>query len=185
MTASDAPATMTAGDPVAALGAEGRAAFAAAADLLIPAAHGMPSAGEIVDGARLRFVLEARPDLVDPLRAALRPGLGDDAASRLAILERDEPANLAALQLAVVGGYYTDRRVRDLIGYPGQMAKQVYAWKVPEYVDEGLIEATIARGAVWRDPATGRRAEVDPDAYRSAIGGSESGAGPSGPAPER
>jgi hypothetical protein len=184
MTASDAPATVAATDPIAVLGVDEQAAFAAVADLLIPAAHGMPSAGEVVDDARLRFVLEARPDLAEALRAALRPELGNDAASRLAILERDEPANLAALQLAVVGGYYTDRRVRELIGYPGQMAKQVYAWKVPEYVDEGLIEATIARGAVWRDPATGRRAEVDPDAYRSAIGGSDSGAGSARPHPE-
>jgi hypothetical protein len=28
-------------------------------------------------------------------------------------------------------------------------------------VDEGLIDAVLARGPVWRDPATGRRAVVE------------------------
>jgi hypothetical protein len=135
-----------------------RATFAGVADHLIPAAHGMPSAGEVVGEARLEFVLRARPDLAEPLRAALRPELGEDPATRLATLERDEPAQHAALLLAVVGGYYTDRRVRELIGYPGQLAKQIYAWKVPEYVAEGLTDKVLERGPVWRDPATGRRA---------------------------
>ena len=39
------------------------ATLAALAARLIPAAHGMPSAGDVIDDRRLRFVLEARPDL--------------------------------------------------------------------------------------------------------------------------
>ena len=66
--------------------------------------------------------------------------------------------NLAALQLVIVGGYYTDKRVRELIGYPGQMAIEVRSWLVPEYLEEGLIDAVLARGPVWRDPRTGQRA---------------------------
>jgi hypothetical protein len=140
-----------------------RATFATVADHLIPAAHGMPSAGEVVDAARLAFVLKARPDLAEPLRAALRAELGDDPATRLASLERDEPAHHAALVLAVVGGYYTDRHVRELIGYPGQLAKQIYTWKVPDFMAEGLTDQVLARGPVWRDPATGRRAVLSPE----------------------
>jgi hypothetical protein len=116
-----------------------------------------------VDKDRLRFVLTARPDLLEPLRAALRPGLGDDPATRLETLGRDEPATLAALQLVIVAGYYTDRRVRELIGYPGQEAIELRSWEVPVYLDEGLIDAVLARGAVWRDPATGERA-IDTEA---------------------
>jgi hypothetical protein len=138
------------------------ARFRSVADVLIPAAHGMPSAGEVIDETRLAFVLGARPDLVEPLQAALRPELGDDPAARLAALAV-EPEALGALQLVVVGGYYTDKGVRDLIGYPGQLAKQVYAWKYPEYLEEGLIDAVLRRGPIWRDPATGRRAERPPD----------------------
>ena len=29
---------------------------------------------------------------------------------------------------------------------------------VPAYLEEGLIDAVLARGPVWRDPATGQRA---------------------------
>jgi hypothetical protein len=78
-------------------------------------------------------------------------------AARLDALAH-EPLSLAALQLAIVAAYYTDKRVRELIGYPGQMAIDVKSWLVPSYIDEGLIDAVLARGPVWRDPRTGQRA---------------------------
>lgn len=134
-----------------------RATLGAIADHLIPAAHGMPSAGEVLTEARLRFVLRARPDLAEPLRGALRPELGSAVAARLDALAA-EPANLSALQLAIVGGYYTDPGVKDRIGYPGQMALELRSWELPVYLEEGLIDAVLARGSVWRDPATGHRA---------------------------
>jgi hypothetical protein len=134
------------------------ATLSSVADRLIPAAHGMPSAADVVTADRLRFVLTARPDLAEPLQAALRPELGDDVAARLATLERDEPGNLGVLQLAIVAGYYTDKDVRERIGYPGQEAIEVKSWLVPEYLEEGHIDAVLARGPVWRDPATGQRA---------------------------
>jgi hypothetical protein len=134
-----------------------RATFAAIADHLIPAAHGMPSAAEVVGEERLRFVLNARPDLDPPLRAALRRELGDDVGARLDALGRDDPTVLGALQLVIVAGYYTDRNVRELIGYPGQMALDIRSWEYPAYLEEGLIDAVLARGPVWRDPATGQR----------------------------
>ncbi len=86
----------------------------------------------------------------------------------------DEPASLAALQLVIVGGYYTDKRVRELIGYPGQEAIEVRSWIVPEYLDEGLIDAVVARGQVWRDPATGERATGgnEPQTYAERFSGS-------------
>jgi hypothetical protein len=158
--------TTTAGDPTANLAEEERANLAAIADRLIPAAHGMPSAAEVLTDDRLRFVLGARPDLAEPLRAALRPDLSSDVADRLARLA-DEPTNLSALQLVIVSSYYTDKRVRDLIGYPGQMALDIRAWEVPAYLEEGLIDAVLARGPVWRDPATGKRAVATSVAARS------------------
>lgn len=148
-------------DPLAGVDADARRRFATIADHLIPAAHGMPSAAEVVGEERLRFVLGARLDLLDPFLAALRLELGDDPTARLATLGRDEPANLAALQLVLVGGYYTDKRVRELIGYPGQLAIEVRSWEIPPYLEEGLIDSLLARGQVWRDPATGKRAVVE------------------------
>lgn len=148
-------------DPLAGVDAAARQRFAAIADHLIPAAHGMPSAAEVVGEDRLRFVLRARPDLLEPFLAALRDELGDDPTARIAALGRDEPTNLGALQLVIVAGYYTDKGVRELIGYPGQMAIEVRSWEIPTYLEEGLIDALMARGQVWRDPATGKRAVVD------------------------
>jgi hypothetical protein len=147
-------------DERTALSATERATLAAVAGRLIPAAHGMPSAAEVVDDERLRFVLNARPDLGKPLRAALHPELGDDPDARLGALGRDDPAALGAIQLVIVAGYYTDEHVRELIGYPGQMALSLRSWELPDYIEEGLIDAVLARGPVWRDPATGQRATV-------------------------
>ena len=80
-----------------------RATLAAIADHFIPAADGMPSAAEILTDDRLTFVIRARPDLAEPLKAALRPELGADVRDRLATLA-GEPSNLSALQLTIVGG---------------------------------------------------------------------------------
>lgn len=160
MTGERAGATAGLGDPMAALSPGDRAVLSAVADRLIPAAHGMPSASDIVTDARLRFVLAARPDLLEPIRSALRPDLGDDVQARIDALGRDEPAALGALQLAIVAGYYTDKRVWELIGYPGQEALSIRSWELPPYLEEGLIDAVIARGPAWRDPATGQRAVV-------------------------
>ena len=77
MNANDTPPA-TLPDLLLAFDEDRRATFAAVADHLIPAAHGMPSAGDVVSDVRLRFVLGARPDLIEPLRAALRarrPGI--------------------------------------------------------------------------------------------------------------
>jgi hypothetical protein len=157
MTAGPSPSA-TPSDPLAVLDATERATLSAIADRLIPAAEGMPSAAEVLGDDRLRFVLNARPDLLGPLRAALRGELGEDVAGRLETLGRDQPATLGVLQLVIVAGYYTDRRVRELIGYPGQMALELRSWEYPAYLEEGLIDAVLARGPVWRDPATGQRA---------------------------
>ena len=143
-------------DPLAGLDAAERATLSAIADRLIPAAGGMPSAADVLGDDRLRFVLNARPDLLGPLRAALRRGLGDDVQARLDSLGRDEPSTLGVLQLVIVAGYYTDRRVRELIEYPGQMALELRSWEYPTYLEEGLIDAVLARGPAWRDPATGQ-----------------------------
>ena len=149
-----------AADPLTAFGEAERARLAAVADTLITAAHGMPSAAEVLTDERLRFVLAARPDLLEPIRRALGAGLGDDAQARLDRLGRDDPGALGALQLAIVAGYYTDKHVRELIGYPGQEALTIRTWELPPYLEEGLIDAVLARGPVWRDPATGTRAIV-------------------------
>ena len=80
------------------------------------------------------------------------PGAPRDPASRSRITSRP-------LLQTVVFGYYTDRDVRERLNYPGQVAKPLYSWKVPDFIEEGLTDQVLERGPIWRDPATGRRAE--------------------------
>jgi hypothetical protein len=188
---SDEPAVngQTAPEPadrLAAIDPARRAVFAAIADHLIPEAHGMPSAAAVIDDRRFGFVLNARPDLLESLLAALGPGLPDDPAARLAVLERDEPDVHGALLLAVVGGYYTDKDVRDRLRYPGQEARTLYSWQLPVYIEEGLIDRVLARGPVWKDPATGRMADPAAQAAVAPAWRVEAGDAPAqGDAPAR
>ncbi len=78
----------------------------------------------------------------------------------------------------IVGGYYTDRDVRERIGYPGQEALTIRSWEYPVYLEEGLIDAVLARGPVWRDPATGQRAVVPnaPQTYAERYAAAEAAA---------
>lgn len=148
-----------AADPLDSFDAAQRAAFSVAAAHLIPAAHGMPSAGVVIDDERLRFVLATRPDLIDSLKVALYAELASDPEAGLRQLEREAPQDYTTLTFVVVAGYYTDASVRQLIGYPGQQRIVPDPSVREAYLDEGLIDAVIARGPVWKDPATGRRAE--------------------------
>jgi hypothetical protein len=148
---------------LAGIDAEGRRRLAAIADHLIPAAHSMPSAADIVTEERLGFVLTSRPDLVEPLAAALRADLSDDPATRLTTLEEADPTALATLQLVIVAAYYTDAGVRERIGYPGQLAIPLDGDEPLLHVESELIDNVRARGPVWRDPSTGVRATADAD----------------------
>jgi len=128
-----------------------RARLRTFADALIPAAHGMPAAREVgVADGQLDGVLEARPDLLEPLGRALAQVDAADVESSLAAIRAADPAAHDALLLAVVGGYYMHPRVRELLGYDGQVPVEVRPEIVPNYVEEGLIEPVLERGTVYR-----------------------------------
>jgi hypothetical protein len=124
------------------------------ADDLIPAAEGMPAASEVdVGGAQLDLVLKTLPDLVSPLIRAVAwsepPESGTEWVRRLEVEDADA---YLALTVAIVGAYYTHPTVRELLGYPGQLGKPVFLG-YPEYATEGLLEAVLERGPIYRDPA--------------------------------
>jgi len=61
-----------------------RAAFAALADVLVPAAEGMPAASEVdIAGVGLDRVLRARPDLEAPLARVLAMRTVGDAMEQV------------------------------------------------------------------------------------------------------
>ena len=126
------------------------------ADLLIPAAHGMPAASEVgVADRQLDRVLRARPDLAVPLArgvAAADPDAGDHEGALEGLREAD-PEALDALLLVVAGGYYIDTDVRRRLGYDGQRPVEVRPEIIPNYVEEGLIDPLLERGPVYRSVA--------------------------------
>jgi hypothetical protein len=121
------------------------------ADVLIPAAHGMPAAGDVgVADGQLDKVLAVRPDLAEPLARAVADADPADHETSLARLRERDPQAHDALLLVVAGGYYIDRDVRRRIGYDGQQPVEVRPEIIPNYVEEGLIEPLLARGPAYR-----------------------------------
>jgi hypothetical protein len=123
------------------------------ADDLIPAAEGMPAASEVdVGGAQLDLVLETLPDLVPHLlRAVAWSEPPESGIEWVRGLQVKDPDAYLALTVAIVGAYYTHPTIRDLLGYPGQLGRPIFLG-YPEYVTEGLLDAVLERGPIYRDP---------------------------------
>lgn len=122
------------------------------ADLLIPAGEGMPAASAVGVGFKqLDNILHSRPDLVEPLRAALGWDIDGDINDSMAQLNVKDPEAYQALTTVVLAGYYLSDEVRKLLSYPGQQAS-VVTIGYPEYVSEGLLDAVLERGPLYREP---------------------------------
>jgi hypothetical protein len=129
-----------------------RARLEQIADRLIPAAEGMPAASAVgVGHGQLDVVLGSRPDLADPLLRALA---ADPGEASMQALEQKDPEAHEALILVVLAGYYMSEDVKARLGYPGQTAAAVQVG-FPEYVEEGLLDAVVERGRLYRDPEEG------------------------------
>lgn len=132
-----------------------RETFARLADVLVPAAEDMPAASEVnVQGGGLDRVLRARPDLEADLARALAVGGPGNPADRIRDMQEEDPAALDALTMAATGGYYTDARVRDLIGYPGQLYDP---GRLQPDIDasDPMLQRVAERGPVYRPTPSG------------------------------
>jgi hypothetical protein len=135
-----------------------RTTLAALADVLIPAADGMPAASEAgTAGEWLDEVLGVRADLEAPLRAVLERARGVDPAAEVERLERDEPEAFEALSTAVAAAYFLNPEVRRLIGYPGQERRPIEPEDPPDYEQDGLLASVVARGPIFRPTPESRR----------------------------
>lgn len=121
------------------------------ADAMIPATEEMPAASEVgVASFQLALVLEARPDLLEPLKRALSQADPNDPLVALEHLAKWDPEAHAALILTVLGGYYLSDEVTDILGYPGREAEPVRPDTYPPYVAEGLLDGILDRGPRYR-----------------------------------
>ena len=129
-----------------------RATLVRLADILIPRAEGMPCASEAgIADELLDRLLEARPDLATPLAEVLDDAAtADDPEAFLTTLERERPSSFDALTMVVGGGYYMSPEIWKLLGYTGQQAKTIDIFELPPYIEEGLLDAVIERGDLYR-----------------------------------
>lgn len=134
-----------------ALNDDDRKTFAGIADVLIPAAEGMPAASEIgIQGEILDKVLGFRPDLRENLLRGLRAVKGKAAREAAEFLNKNDGTAFGAISLAASAGYYMDPKVRKLIGYPGQENRPYNADETPEYVRNGMLKAVSDRGPIYK-----------------------------------
>jgi hypothetical protein len=135
-----------------------RTTLAALADVLIPAADGMPAASEAgAAGEWLDEVLRVRADLAAPLQGLLERARGVDPVAEVERLEREEPEAFEALATAVAGAYFLNPEVRRLIGYPGQERLPIEPEEPPDYEQDGLLASVVERGPIFRPTPESRR----------------------------
>lgn len=127
---------------------EQQARLAQVADALIPAVDHLPGAGAMIDAAALSRLFGVRPDLVAELRRVLAAPVSSPAAYVQALADRD-PAGRDALLTTIAGIYFLDSRVRERIGYEGQVALPRSPDRYPAYLAEGLLDHVLADG--WAD----------------------------------
>lgn len=125
----------------------------ALADVMLPAAHGMPAVSDIeAVESYLAQVLGWRNDLLQPLvRAVDVLDPSSFTIDRLSALHEEDEDAYVALTTAVAACYYLSPVVRELIGYPGQVAKTYDPFAYTEWVAEGLLDPVVDRGPIWRE----------------------------------
>lgn len=133
------------------LDVEQRATLAALADVLVPAAVGMPAASEV--GVPTKWIdraLGARPDLRTDLDRVLDRARGRDAAEALRLLDEEDAPGIAALGTLVTGAYYLHPKIRKLIGYPGQKQAPALVDESDYYLRDGILDSVRERGPIHR-----------------------------------
>ena len=126
-----------------------RDVFRQLVDVILPAGSGMPAGNEVgVADAGLDAVLDVRPDIVADVLRAIR--LVRETPDAVGGMQDTDPDGWRALRTAAFWAYYTSERVKAAIGYTGQLANPVDSEEKPEYMNDGTIDAVLARGPIWR-----------------------------------
>jgi hypothetical protein len=128
-----------------------RTAFAAVADLLIPAYKKYPSASSVgVHEQMLDDVLGFRPDIVDAFFRGLSTLDLANLSEGVNTMYKADPDAFNAISLAASGGYYMTPSVREVLGYPGQESVPYNAHEVPDFLMNHRLENVARRGPIYR-----------------------------------
>lgn len=130
---------------------EERRTFAGIADVLIPAAEGMPAATEVgVHGEAVDRLLRLRPDLLDAFRRGCAAVVDQDPRAGAQWLNEHDVEALSAIGLLTSAAYYISPVVRELIRYPGQESRPADPDEEPEYIRNGMLKVVQDRGPIFR-----------------------------------
>ena len=149
MTEGQAPGAHGGGDaalPQAVVDDATRARLAVIADLLVPAAPGMPGAAEVgTTGKWLDRITIADPSMVAPLVELATCATW----AELEALQVRAPKTFELAAFALVSAYYLHPGVRKRMGYPGQGPSPILAGETEWYLRDGLIDPVRTRGPVY------------------------------------
>ena len=124
-----------------------RRIFAALGDVLIPASDTMPSAVSAgVADALIDQVLGYRPDLAEPLAAAVAACAGMDPVAALDELAAQSPEQFEALTVLTGGAYFQSPAVKAAMPYDA--APRPAREDMDSYID--LLANVVERGFVIR-----------------------------------
>lgn len=131
------------------LGAEEKALFNALADQLIPHWDKLPAMSEtnVVD-EWLPRAIRVREDLLPGFRRALSTAGSRDF--QILQLHAIDPEAFEAFATLAAGSYLMAPEIKELIGYPGQEARQVSADYDLPYFE--MLEAVVERASPVRQP---------------------------------
>jgi hypothetical protein len=134
-----------------------RAAFAAVADMLIPAYKKYPSATSVgVHEKMLDDVLGFRPDLVEAFVRGLKAIDTAALSDSVNTLYKADSDAFNAISLVASGGYYMTPQVREVLGYPGQESVAYNAHEVPDFLLDQRLENVTRRGPIYRSTPAAR-----------------------------
>jgi hypothetical protein len=133
-----------------------RATLLAAADALIPAGPGVPSAAAAPGyTAWLDRALAARTDAFDGIVVAagrLHDVHGPELLDALRRMSTEEPDAFHGLSAVLAGAYLMIPEVRAAIGYPGQIRHPAAFDAAADEIMSGILDPVIERGPIYVDP---------------------------------
>jgi hypothetical protein len=121
------------------------------ADVLVPETDIMPSLRAAdPDGEWLERACRARADLVDDLCQTLDALGGTDLSSVLVSMHRDQRPRFDVLATFVAGTYYLIPRIRELIGYPGQVRAPAPLDLAADELSDEIFEGALNYSGSYR-----------------------------------
>lgn len=124
----------------------------AVADVLIPSFEDSPR-GSDAPGYRdwVRRAIAARAEHFDLLIEALGSLAGTAVRQQeLETMASGTPQRFAVLSSVVAGAYLMVPIVREQIGYPGQGGATPRVDEAAEQLEDGILDAVIARGSIYQ-----------------------------------